>query len=374
MPKILFSSAGKKIVLVFLLFLTVVLGLYFRAGRPDDMVLPKTNNISSYYYDIAARFNADLVWPRQDNWHFAPGQGVENAPPLLAYSTVYSYRLVHFFSPGLAFDIWAFSLPVLVFLVWAAAGFYLIKRLLGGWLFPAMFLILLALAPSAITLTKFGHYTEEFLGSFWLFLAFSFFMLWRKERRKIFFVAGWLFTVFLILTWQQFHIIFVVYGLAVILFLAKRKMKEALGVGALALVSLLTAQIFSIYLLHSAYLPFQMIYESYLGLMAYDAAFLKIAMSRNDWGNLTLLSAVNYFGIWGNLAWLAGLFYLRTESKKSEGSVYLLAANLVAAALMFFFVKSVNVFLPFFLLAAAYGAGRSIEIILNLKHDIKEIF
>lgn len=280
MKKFLSKKSFKISVLSFLLFSAVVLGLYFRLGQQSQYSFLETNNITSYYFDIAERFNADLVWPQQDVWHFAPGQTAENVPPLTAYFTVYLFRAVNPFWPDLSFKTFVLFLPVLIFLIWAISGFYLIRKLFGAWRYPLFFIILLALAPISISLTGFGHYTEEFLGAFFIFLAFSFFVLWEKEREKIFFLCALLFTVALILTWQQFHIIFVVYGLAAILFLLSGKKKEALDIFTLAGVSLIAAQIFSGYALKSAYLPFQMIYESYLGLAGYNLDFMKLAMSR----------------------------------------------------------------------------------------------
>jgi hypothetical protein len=374
MKNFLSNNRFKKIIFSLAIFLIVAAGLYFRIGRKDDLALPKTNNITSYYYDISARFNADLIWPQKDIWHFAPGQAVENVPPLLAYATVYSYRIARFFAPNLAFDNWAFSLPVWIFLIWAAAGFFLTKRIFGGLLFPTMFLILLALTPNSSALMKFGHYTEEFLGSFFLFLAFAFFALWQKERRKIFLGSSLISAALLILTWQQFHIIFVIYGLAALIFLIKGKIKDFLDVLILSGGALLLAQILSICFLRSAYLPSQMMYEAYLGLAGYSSGFLKLAMSRTDWGNLTFAKAINYFGIWGSLAWLAGFARLLVDFKKNRENAYLLWANLATAVLMFFFVKSAYVFLPFFLITAAYGGGQLIVMILNLKHEYRKIF
>ncbi len=372
--EILLNEAVKKIVFSLTIFLIVALGFYWRFGHAEKVAFLETNNIVSYYYDIAARFNADLVWPQEDIWHFAPGRAVENAPPFLAYTTVCLYRLVIIFAPDIVFNDFVFFFPVLVFLVWAIVGFYLVKRIFGRFRFSLIFLLLLSLAPNSINLTKFGHYTEEALGAFWLFLAFSFFMLWQKKRKKAFLVGSLFFAVLLVLTWQQFHIIFAVYGLLVALLLFGGKIKEAGGVLAAVLVSLGAAQIFSIYFLHSAYWPSQMIYESYLGLAGYNSDFLRIAMTRRDWGNLTFIKAINYFGIWGSLAWLVGFARLLPDFKKSGEGVYLLIANLMAATLMFFFVKSVFVFFPFFLITASYGGGKLIEIIFSLKHDFKRIF
>ncbi len=373
LKEILLSKTAKRIVFYWMILLVVVLGLYWRLGHAEKMEFLGTNNIVSYYYDLASRFNADLVWPEEDGWHFAPDKMTENAPPLSAYVAVYLYRLIAFFSPRLAFTEAIFYFPVLVFLVWAGAGFYLIKRFFGHARFSVIFLLLLALAPSSINLTKFGHYTEEPLGALWHFLAFMFFLLWQKEIKKFFLAGSLFFAVCLVLTWQQFHIIFAIYGLSIVVLLFQKEIKEAGKLLVAVLAALVVAQVFSLFVLRSAYLPSQMVHESYLGLINYNADFLKVAMSRRDWRNLTFLNALNYFGLWGCLVWLAGIGESLAGLKKIE-NIFILTANLAASALLLFFVKSVFVFLPFFLIAGAWGGGNLLKRAFNFKDDLKRIF
>jgi len=177
--------------------------------------------------------------------------------------------------------------------------------------------------------------------------------LWLKEKKPLFLILSFIFTILLVLTWQQFHLIYVIYGLAM-LFSFKGK-NVFWGIIFFAIGSLLLAQIVSSLVFHSAYSPIAMIRESYLGLVNYQSEAIQIAMKRGDWRDLSLWEAIKLFSLLGWFFWLVGFVFLLTNLRKKIDYLIIAAGNILSFAVMTFFIKSKFLVLPFFLIMAALG-------------------
>jgi len=342
------NTKVNKLLLIILVSCILAAGVFIRIkNRVDSSYFVAGNNLIAYYYDISNKLYTYGNLQKVDTQRLAPLHIAENAPPFLAFMTVYSYKIIRNILPSISFIDFAFYLPVIIYVIWALVGSVIVYSIFrAGWSM-ILFLVVISFVPVSIELTRYGRYTEEFIGAFLVFCFFGFYLIWFLKQKKIFWYVSLLFLIFIELTWQQFHLVLGIILAGSILLWERRVFYQTLK---LVIFSLLGSQIVC-WVLGSNYSPFAMLYEFYYGARYFSNKDLSIAMRRTDWRHLGLKEAILFFGYAGVII---GFF---TASRLIRLAIYdkqyrMLCIGMIGSfLLMFFFVKSRYMFLPFFLLS-----------------------
>ncbi len=363
---------GKKRVKLALYIITVVflgIGIFIRVNfRPKPAYILSANNLVSYYYDLSQRLYQSGKIYSLDELRVAPLTVKENSPPTLALATVWLYRLFHLFFPSVSFLDFSFYLPVDVFAIWAIVGTVIVFEIFKNIWSPVVFLIALTLFKIAINYTRYGMYTEEFLGVFLTFCFFGTYVIWLIKEKKRFWWIGLFLLIMLEATWQQFH--FVLFA-TVFGSLLMKKPAIFWKTILLVLISLLGSQLL-VMVVGSNYSAVNMLYEFYYGLKNLGSKDVQTAMSRADWRHFTFKDMVDSFDYIGILMILFAAIKLAISSFNNKAHRIIFAGLFASFLLMAFFIKSRSMFLPFMLLAIG---GVMIPIhpklkkaLINIKH------
>ncbi|MBI2637918.1 MAG: glycosyltransferase family 39 protein, partial [Candidatus Sungbacteria bacterium] len=297
-----------------LLFVVFLLGANARESGANMRV--EYNTVASYYFDKSSRLFADGELPAVDKWDFAPLQHEENAPPLLAYLTVWSYKVFSIFS-GNSFEEFVYGFPVLIYGLWLLALAFIFSDLFNRWIAFAGALLFSFMSVS-IELTRRGLYFEETVGNLFLFLSIYFiYKIFSEPRTARSWSAGAILAITaLALSWQQFPVF---YGVAVIAFLLipDRSDQKRLFVrwSLVLVVPLFLGHAIARYLVGTDYSPFAMIRELMLGFQMYGDPDLTLAMRRGDWADLTWRGFYRYFGWLGLVLIAAGFLSILSDFK-----------------------------------------------------------
>jgi hypothetical protein len=334
----------------FILAVVLLTGLFFRLReKPQPTQAIAQINIVAYYYDESRRFFETGKFPSQDRWRFAPGSAVENAPVGLTLVTAGYLKAVKFILPKIDIGEATFNLPPLIFLIWAGVGFLTILRLTKSKTSALLFLTGLSLIPASIGLTRFAHYSEEFLGSFLVFITIIYYLFWLKEKKELDYYISFLSLVFLELTWQQFPLIlFIVFLGAVFSFKKDVFLKTLL----LILGSLIVSQIFC-FVVGSGYSPVVMLKEAYIGIRGLNSSIIRTAMGRKDWSPLTTATFLQYFGYYSGVFGILGLIVMILNWKELYVRTAIIGF-LITSILAIRVSKDMAMALPFLILAIGF--------------------
>lgn len=337
----------KKISLITLFILILFLGIRLRLTQSNN---PKeylaSNNVVSYYFDLANYYQKNNKILNFDKYRFAPIIVEENSPPLLFLYSSFFYKIYTTFNK-IDFFTYAMYLPIFTNFIFSVIGFYFIYKLTKSYLSSFIFLFISNISSTSVFLTSYGAFKEEFLGVFLMFFSYYFYLSYIKKNRIYDLFYSMFFLTLLILTWQQFHITIIIYVFS--LFFIKNK-KNILYVLFGLLLSFLFSQLISVYILSSNYKPFSMLNEFYLGLIKYNDPMMRTAIKRVNWSNLGLYSYYGYFGITG-LFFTISFIYTSLKEKKRTENIFTFICFSFSFLLMYFFTKSRFVFLAAFLLA-----------------------
>ncbi|MCL4364037.1 hypothetical protein M1328_02245 [Patescibacteria group bacterium] len=337
-----------KLIRYIIIALFIGLGVFIRFNfRLKPTYILSANNLVAYYYDISNRLYTTGKLPEYDKLRLAPLTVKENAPPVLAITSVLFYKLNHLIFPRVSFLDFAFYLPIVIYAIWEVIGIFITHKIFKNPWSVAVFLISITLLPIAIYYTKYGMYTEEFLGAFLTFCFFGIYIIWLVERKKQYWFIDLLLLILLEMTWQQFHfVLFVIFVGSI----ATRQSRTVFLTIILILVSLLISQLFS-WVIGSSYSSIGMLYELYYGLRHFKDKDLQIAMYRADWRHLTFKDIIDSLGFMGFVTIIISTIKLAITSKNNVAYLNLLVGLITSFLLMSVFIKSRVVFLPFLLLA-----------------------
>lgn len=348
------AKTVKAISVVFILACIIAAGFYLRVSNPDSSAA-KVYNVNAYYFYKSQYLNDHGRLPEKDIWSFAPEAFPENVPPLLAYGTVGAFKLAKLFKPDIDFYGLAMFFPVIVYVLWAFFGFWLVIRLFDSRICGFIFVGLLAVAPLSFDLTVYGHYTEESLGAFLFFLALVFLIKFIESKKRVFFwLAVFSLTAFY-LVWQQFPLFFAglfFIGLIEILKEQAGRRRLLFHFMLLAVLPLIFGHLISCCLLGTAYSPVSMIYEAWLGAKDMNSDFIRTAMFRQDWRNLYLDEFIALISLAGWIL-IGGGFLKSILCRKEPKYKVILIFSVLTLAIAVKFFKSRYLALPSFLLIAS---------------------
>jgi hypothetical protein len=243
--------------------------------------------------------------------------------------------------------------PVIFFLIWAASALLLLKRSFSK---EAVFVavVLLTFLPASISLTQGGKYSEEILGAPLVFFMLLFLLRFVERQHFADLLGTFLAAYFLALAWPQFPAPFLGAGfVAVAMFFLNRRIAAFSLSGAL-LLALLLGHAVSVWFLGTDYSPLYMLIEGWQGFSNIGDADIRLAMGRNDWSNANPFDFFIFFGGAGVFLFAAGLlrsFLFRAPFK----DIVMIAFSGIGLTLFYFFLKSSSLFLPIFVVVAAYG-------------------
>lgn len=283
------------------------------------------NTVASFYFDRSNRLLQDGKFPSIDQWGFAPVRHQENTPPLLAYATVWLYKVFGLFRP-VQFEDFVDIFPVLVYGIWFLSIILIFSDLWNRWTGLAMGAVF-SFLPVSVELTKKGFYFEELMGNLFLFLSTYFLIkipLVQTSKQWYWLTGGVVAITGLILSWQQFPIF---YGAAILAILFHLKISYTprhirnwvLLLGLPLILGHLTAN----GLVGNDYSPFLMLREGAIGFLQRNDPDLILAMHRGDWADLAWRSFYGYFG-WLSvvliaMGFIAAVFDLRNFTKRTAG-------------------------------------------------------
>ncbi len=352
LPFFFLCVAGSASLLI--IFVILVLGVEIRTADSPWSIY--NDNISSYYFHHSNYLNDTGHLPAADIWSFGPNTAQENIPPFLAFFSVFIYKILNVAAHWGSFYNFALAFPAVIFVLWGFSGFLIFLDLYKNYYHGLVFLFLLTLIPASLALTHGGSYSEQILGAFLVFVSIYFFI--KATQKNIFFVFLGLSLLGLVLTWQQFPVLYaamLVY-LTVSFIAAKGKNYRQTIFYLLAIgLPLILGHFISKSLMHIDYSPLLMIKELVIGLINYKNAAINIAMSRRDWGNLNLPLFINYFGILGGVLIVVGFLKLATNGMVKTKNLFLVIFGLVSFFMMFFFVKDRFLALPVLLFVMVEG-------------------
>ncbi|KKU52876.1 MAG: hypothetical protein A3H69_05300 [Candidatus Sungbacteria bacterium RIFCSPLOWO2_02_FULL_47_9] len=326
-------------------------GLYVRTIRTGHYLPYHT--VASYYYDKSNRLNNDGVFPKTDIWDFAPDARIDNAPPGLAYITVFLYRV---FGGRTAFYDFAQTFPLFIYAAWFIMLVLSFRKLFGA-LITLGGAALFAFLPVSAFFTTRGHYLEETLGALLIFIMVHCIIRIpeEKERRQrhILSISLLLSTALFALTWQQYIVVLGAAGALIALWAFKKSVASA-GLLALAIAGGVFLAEAWCRLAGLGYSPLMMAWEFIYATIHHNDPALYAAMRRTDWANPGLKDLYSYFGALGILAGILGVFSVLTDLKNSRKQVIgiFAAAGLVVLAA---FVKDRFLALTLFLYLFALG-------------------
>lgn len=344
----------QRIWLSIILGVLLVVGISLRRTAPTNAI--PVNTVVSYYYDRSARLIRDGQFPKFDRWSSAPAVPRENAPPLLAYFTAAIYRPIAAAS-GMDFYRFAHLMPLLIFAVWLVVLFAAFRNLFGTSVAIAM-AILFTFLPVSVTLTAYGTYFEEILGTLIAFLTvFALLKLTPPgEHRVRWMIAGSVSLTALILAWPQFPVFYAAAGVYLFLHLMRKPLRSPDTIRSWVIVltaAFLAAELVT-RLLGLAYTPTAMLSELAYGIRHFASEDLRTAMERSDWADLDSGSAYRYFSFIG--FFLGALGFVRALSDYRDGRRLAIGTlGAVGAIAMAAFIK--DRFLAFSFLLFVFALG-----------------
>jgi len=313
-----------------ILFLILAMGIFW-IGADLREFGPRLsighNTVFSFYFDRSNRLLQEGEFPHVDQWGFAPTLHEENTPPLLAYITVWLYRMFSLFRPS-SFETFVDIFPILVYGMWFLSAVIIFSDLWDRWTGLAMGAAF-SFLPVSIELTKTGSYFEELVGNWFLFLSIYFLIkvaLEQNPKQWRWLIGGVIAITGLVLSWQQFPIF---YGAAILAILLSWKTGYSLErlkrCGLVLGLPLLLAYLITIGLVGNDYSPLSMLNEFTIGFLKSSEPDLLLAMQRADWADLTLRSFYEYFGWLGivlmAMGFLGVIFDLKNFMKRTAGIV-----------------------------------------------------
>lgn len=300
------------------------------------------NNVASYYVDITNRYINTGSIPKIDKWRYSTEEYVENAPPFLALLTRILYLPISYMNISPLSFMAYFN--IFLYLVYILIGsMYLYRKFVS--FYPVfIFQLLLSFLPFSVYLHNYGRYTEEGLGILLIFLI-SICEIDRGSKRYWKYIEGSL-MIMLLLTWQQFHLIYFIIFASNFLF----RKKHLIETIYLIIFTFIGAEVVSRFVLNSNYSPIFMIYEAIFPLIESNKNIIKIAMSRRDWSNLTWQASKAYFSYAGIAVWIFSLINYAYKGHKKYIDKYILLGMIFTLLLTIFFVKSRYILIPYLLL------------------------
>ncbi len=366
----------EKILTALLLFAIIMGGITLRylSGKPtiaEDTLTP-------YYFDKFQRLAQTGRFPANDIWQWAPNIHSENAPPGIAYISLATFKLLKFISPKFKLLDFANLFPIFAFLIWCSVILTIWKLQKKDIDAGIIFLATITFSPAAISLTSFANYTQETIGTFLLFLSLYFISTFNFEK-LVHSIVTILTLILLMLTWQQFPILYFVLIPIIIVLCFRHKFQEAARLIKLLAISLIGSELIMKIFIKSNYSVFLMswdfIYGLWLGSLK-DPEFLT-AMVRGNWKHTSFYTLYNFYGplVLGLL--IIGILIALNRIKEIKYQIALLAA-FIGAVMVFQFEKEKNLALGLFLLPVLFAIESIFEedfgqdvsrFFLNLKHS-----
>ncbi len=169
---------------------------------------------------------------------------------LVSYFNVFMYKILNIFNSNITFEFIHVIYPVILFFFIIIIFFLLVRRLFNNNSIALIATAFLSVIPTFLYRTMAGFSDKEALGTFFMFLAFYFFVVsWQTKSNKnslIFGSLSGISTALIGLTWGGFKFIFIIFGAFALIewFLEKLSKKDVLSYSSWLIISL-TILVFS---------------------------------------------------------------------------------------------------------------------------------